>query len=171
MSFAAAFRASTIGLDIGSSAVRAVGLRRTRSGWSLTAAADAPFPLTDGDGTAPSAAVTAEVIRQALDGLRMPKARVAAALSGHVIVKRLSLPAMTAAELAEAIPWEAEQYIRSTRRRADRLPGRERRRQSAATMGDCWSRRKDRIEDRGGQAHRAPDRGARCQAFASRTPA
>jgi len=28
-----------------------------------------------------------------------------------VIVKRLSLPAMTDAELAEAIPWEAEQYI------------------------------------------------------------
>jgi type IV pilus assembly protein PilM len=28
-----------------------------------------------------------------------------------VIVKRLSLPAMSDAELNEAIPWEAEQYI------------------------------------------------------------
>jgi type IV pilus assembly protein PilM len=36
---------------------------------------------------------------------------VTAALSGHVIVKRLSLPTMSRAELAEAIPWEAEQYI------------------------------------------------------------
>jgi type IV pilus assembly protein PilM len=37
---------------------------------------------------------------------------VASALSGHaVIVKRLALPAMSQAELAEAIPWEAEQYI------------------------------------------------------------
>ena len=35
-----------------------------------------------------------------------------AALSGHaVIVKRLSLPAMSQAELGDAIPWEAEQYI------------------------------------------------------------
>jgi type IV pilus assembly protein PilM len=40
------------------------------------------------------------------------RARVATALSGHsVIVKRLSLPCMSQAELSEAIPWEAEQYI------------------------------------------------------------
>ena len=42
----------------------------------------------------------------------MKRARVASALSGHaVIVKRLSLPSMSQAELADAIPWEAEQYI------------------------------------------------------------
>jgi type IV pilus assembly protein PilM len=38
-------------------------------------------------------------------------ARVAAALSGHVIVERLSLPAMTRTALAEAIRWEAEQHV------------------------------------------------------------
>ena len=37
---------------------------------------------------------------------------VAASLSGNaVIVKKISLPAMTEAELAESIYWEAEQYI------------------------------------------------------------
>ena len=42
----------------------------------------------------------------------MRRARVSAASSGHaVIVKRLSLPAMSQAELGDAIPWEAEQYI------------------------------------------------------------
>ncbi len=42
----------------------------------------------------------------------MRRARVSAALSGHaVIVKRLSLPSMSEAELGDAIPWEAEQYI------------------------------------------------------------
>jgi type IV pilus assembly protein PilM len=47
-----------------------------------------------------------------LDSLRLRRARVATALSGHaVIVKRLSLPTMSQAELNEAIPWEAEQYI------------------------------------------------------------
>jgi type IV pilus assembly protein PilM len=44
--------------------------------------------------------------------MRLKRARVTAALSGHaVIVKRLSLPPMSQAELNEAIPWEAEQYI------------------------------------------------------------
>ncbi len=53
-----------------------------------------------------------EAVSQVLDSMKMRRARVAAALSGHaVIVKRLSLPAMTEAELGEAIPWEAEQYI------------------------------------------------------------
>jgi len=33
-------------------------------------------------------------------------------LSGHsVIIKKIQLPAMTDAELAESIQWEAEQYI------------------------------------------------------------
>jgi type IV pilus assembly protein PilM len=40
------------------------------------------------------------------------RAAVNSALAGHaVIVKRLSMPAMSTAELTEAIPWEAEQYI------------------------------------------------------------
>ena len=37
---------------------------------------------------------------------------VAASLSGNaVIVKKITLPVMTEAELAESIYWEAEQYI------------------------------------------------------------
>jgi type IV pilus assembly protein PilM len=78
----------------------------------LTGAGEAPLSLDDGrEGAAADPIEVAGAIRQALDGVRMPRARVAAALSGHVIVKRLSLPAMNRAELAEAIPWEAEQYI------------------------------------------------------------
>ncbi|MBW2278864.1 MAG: type IV pilus assembly protein PilM, partial [Deltaproteobacteria bacterium] len=41
-----------------------------------------------------------------------PSTPVATAVSGHhVIVKRISLPVMSDAELAESIHWEAEQYI------------------------------------------------------------
>ncbi len=41
-----------------------------------------------------------------------PSTPVATALCGHhVIVKRISLPVMSDAELAESIHWEAEQYI------------------------------------------------------------
>jgi type IV pilus assembly protein PilM len=47
-----------------------------------------------------------------LDTLGLRRAHIATALSGQaVIVKRLALPPMRAEELAEAIPWEAEQYI------------------------------------------------------------
>jgi type IV pilus assembly protein PilM len=113
MDLGAAFRPPTVGLDIGSSAVKAVVLRRGRAGWSLVAAGEAPIPegsFQDGTATEPTAVSAA--VSGLLDSLRLRRARVATALSGHsVIVKRLSLPSMSQAELAEAIPWEAEQYI------------------------------------------------------------
>jgi len=102
-----------VGLDIGSSGVKAVVLRRGRGGWSLVAAGEAPLPegsLQDGAAAEPT--VVSETVSQLLDSLRLRRARIVAALSGHaVIVKRLSLPTMSQAELNEAIPWEAEQYI------------------------------------------------------------
>src|SRR5689334_6244438 len=108
MALGSAFRQSVIGLDIGSSGVKVVALRQSRSGWSLTAAAEAELESADG---AASSAQVAGAVRRALDVLGMKRAPIAAALSGHaVIVKRLQLPAMSATELAEAIPWEAEQY-------------------------------------------------------------
>ncbi|MFO7302962.1 MAG: type IV pilus assembly protein PilM [Acidobacteriota bacterium] len=107
------FRPPMVGLDIGSSAVKAVVLRRGRGGWSLVAAGEAPVP--DGsiqDGAAAEPTVVSEAVSNLLDSMRLKRARVTAALSGHaVIVKRLSLPPMSQAELNEAIPWEAEQYI------------------------------------------------------------
>jgi type IV pilus assembly protein PilM len=106
-------RPSTVGVDIGSSAVKAVSLRRGRGGWSLVAAAEAPLP--DGsmqDGAVADPALVSDTVSQLLDSMKVRRATVASALSGHaVIVKRLALPAMSQAELAEAIPWEAEQYI------------------------------------------------------------
>jgi type IV pilus assembly protein PilM len=113
MVLGAAFRPSLVGLDIGSSAVKAVALKRGRGGWSLVAAGEAPLP--DGslqDGAAAEPTTVSAVVSDLLDAMRLRRAKVAAALSGHaVIVKRLSLPAMSQAELSEAIPWEAEQYI------------------------------------------------------------
>lgn len=113
MVLGAAFRPPSVGLDIGSSAVKAVALKRNRNGWSLVAAGESPVP--DGamaDGAAAQPAAVSEAVSNVLGTMKMRRARVAAALSGHaVIVKRLSLPSMSQAELNEAIPWEAEQYI------------------------------------------------------------
>ena len=113
MNFGSFIRSSTVGVDIGSSAVKAVCMRRGRSGWSLVAAGEAPLP--DGsiqDGAVADPGLVSDTVSQLLDSLKLRRASVASALSGHaVIVKRLSLPSMSAAELTEAIPWEAEQYI------------------------------------------------------------
>lgn len=113
MVFGSLFRPPTVGVDIGSGAVKAVALRRGRTGWSLVAAGEAPLPEGSvHDGAAAEPAAVSETVNQLLETLRMRRARVASALSGHaVIVKRLSLPAMSQAELNDAIPWEAEQYI------------------------------------------------------------
>jgi type IV pilus assembly protein PilM len=93
--------------------VKAVVLKRGRGGWSLVAAGEAPMPVGSlQDGTAAEPTAISEAVSGLLDSMKMRRARVAAALAGHaVIVKRLSLPSMSQAELAEAIPWEAEQYI------------------------------------------------------------
>ncbi len=113
MALASPFRPPTVGLDIGSSAVKAVVLKKGRSGWSLVAAGETPLPETSApDGGAPEPEAVSGAVSQLFDSIRLRRARVAAALSGHaVIVKRLSMPTMTEAELGEAIPWEAEQYI------------------------------------------------------------
>jgi type IV pilus assembly protein PilM len=113
MAFSSSFRPPIVGLDIGSSAVKAVVLKKARSGWSLVAAGESPLPEgTLEDGATADPAIVSGAVSQLLDTLRVRRGRVAAALSGHaVIVKRLSMPAMSDAELSEAIPWEAEQYI------------------------------------------------------------
>ena len=107
---------SVVGLDIGSSAVKAVELRPHGKGWKVSAWGVEPIPadsIVDGaiiDGTA-----VADAIRRLFDNTRggSPRGKqVAASLSGNaVIVKKITVPAMTEAELADSIVWEAEQYI------------------------------------------------------------
>lgn len=110
---ALAFRPTAVGLDIGSSTVKAVALQKRRSGWALLASGEVAVTHPDGPNafTVDPLAVS-EAIRQLFATLRLKRARIAAALTGHaVVVKRLTLPSMSPAALAEAMPWEAEQYI------------------------------------------------------------
>jgi type IV pilus assembly protein PilM len=102
-----------VGLDIGSSAVKAVELKLTGKSYRVTAFGSEAVPpdsIVDGaiiDGTA-----VADAIRRLFDGNAFKSKDVAASLSGNaVIVKKINLPVMTEAELAESIYWEAEQYI------------------------------------------------------------
>jgi type IV pilus assembly protein PilM len=104
---------SLVGLDIGSSAVKAVELKPAGKGYKVTAFGSEPVPPDSiVDGAIIDGAAVADAIRRLFDGRGVKTKDVAASLSGNaVIVKKITLPIMTEAELAESIYWEAEQYI------------------------------------------------------------
>lgn len=104
---------SVVGLDIGSSAVKAVELKPSGKGYKVTAFGSEPVPPDSiVDGAIIDGAAVADAIRRLFDGRKIKVKEVAASLSGNaVIVKKITLPTMTDAELAESIFWEAEQYI------------------------------------------------------------
>jgi type IV pilus assembly protein PilM len=107
---------SLIGLDIGDSSVKVVELKELGKGRGYQLAKLAWEPLSTEaivDGQIMDSQLVTETIQRLFQRCRVkPSTPVAMALSGHhVIVKRISLPVMSEAELAESIHWEAEQYI------------------------------------------------------------
>ena len=105
---------SVVGLDIGSSAVKAVELKATGTSYRVAAFGSQPIPPDSiVDGAIVDAGAVADAIRRVFDANKAFKTRdVCASLSGNaVIVKKITLPVMTQAELDESIYWEAEQYI------------------------------------------------------------
>ena len=107
-------RAKTlVGLDIGSSAVKAVELKAAGKSYKVIAfGAESVPPDSIVDGAIIDGAAVADAIRRLFESRKIQTSDVAASLSGNaVIVKKITLPLMTEAELAESIYWEAEQYI------------------------------------------------------------
>src|SRR5262252_5692573 len=104
---------AVVGLDIGSSAVKAVELKASGKNYKVVAFAIQPVPPDSiVDGAIIDGAAVADAIRRVFENKQFKTKEVAASLSGNaVIVKKISLPVMTASELAESIYWEAEQYI------------------------------------------------------------
>jgi type IV pilus assembly protein PilM len=104
---------AVVGLDIGSSAVKAVELKPAGKAFRVAAFATEPVPPDSiVDGAIIDGGAVAEAIRRLFDRKAFKTKEVAASLSGNaVIVKKISLPIMTEAELGESIYWEAEQYI------------------------------------------------------------
>ena len=104
---------SLVGLDIGSSAVKAVELKPAGKAYKVSAfGSEVVPPDSIVDGAIIDGSVVAEAIRRLFAGLGIKTKDVAASLSGNaVIVKKITLPVMTESELAESIYWEAEQYI------------------------------------------------------------
>jgi type IV pilus assembly protein PilM len=104
---------AVVGLDIGSSAVKAVELKAVGKSYKVAAFASEPVPPDSiVDGAIIDGAAVADAIRRLFANKAFKCKDVAASLSGNaVIVKKINLPVMTEAELAESIYWEAEQYI------------------------------------------------------------
>jgi len=104
---------SLVGLDIGSSAVKAVELKPAGRAYRVVAWGSEPLPPDSiVDGAIIDGAAVADAVRRLFESRAIRTRDVAASLSGNaVIVKKITLAAMTDAELADSIYWEAEQYI------------------------------------------------------------
>jgi type IV pilus assembly protein PilM len=102
-----------IGLDIGSSSIKVVGLKEDKRSLKLTSFGIEPLPPQSiVDGTIMNQGAVVDAIRTVWDRLRLRSKEVALAIAGHsVIIKKIAVPVMTRDELAEQIPWEAEHHI------------------------------------------------------------
>lgn len=103
----------TIGLDIGSSTIKAVSVDHSGASPLLTGIAHHPLPsgaILDGE-IADSEAVAA-CIRGAVDALDVPARCVVTAVGGRdIMIKKIRMDRMAVDDAREAIRWEAEQYV------------------------------------------------------------
>ncbi|HEY2899659.1 MAG TPA: type IV pilus assembly protein PilM [Polyangia bacterium] len=102
-----------IGLDIGSSSIKILQVKKTSKGIRLLDFGIEPLPAqTIVDGSIMDQSSVVEAIRKLKATLGIRNKRAATAISGHsVIIKKIQLPQMTADELSQQLPFEAEQHI------------------------------------------------------------
>jgi len=103
-----------VGCDIGSSAIKLVELKPLKNGeFQLVHAATAELsPEAIVDGAIMDSSLVVEALSHLISENNIKNSNFGTSLSGHsVIIKRIQLPSMTEAELAESIQWEAEQYV------------------------------------------------------------
>lgn len=105
---------SPIGLDIGSSHIKAVQLNDTKSGYELAFAEMQPLPsevIVDGAVADKNTLVASLKDLMGRAGIKSGDAVIG--VSGHssVIIKKITIPMMTEEELSTSIKYEAEQYI------------------------------------------------------------
>lgn len=102
-----------IGLDIGSSSVKLVELGESKNGFKLQNLGISPLPPEAiVDGALMDSVTIIDTIRELVNNAKTKTKNVVTSVSGHsVIVKKITLPLMSDAELEESIQWEAERYI------------------------------------------------------------
>ncbi len=104
----------TIGLDIGSSYIKAIQLNETRSGYELALFDMMPIsPELIVESSIIDAIRLTESLKELIKKAKIKAKSAVISISGHssVIIKRISLPEMSEEELSESIKFEAEQYV------------------------------------------------------------
>jgi len=102
-----------VGVDIGTHSIKVVELKLSGKSINLQSFGIAPVPpQAIVDGAILDKGAIVECLQALLREHKIKCTQAVMGLSGHsVIVKKISLPEMTEAELEESIHWEAEQYI------------------------------------------------------------
>ena len=105
--------ATLVGVDVGSSAVKVVELTRAPGGGAAARAGLRPLPPESVvKGAVVDPAGVADALRDVLEEAGIRGREVALALPGSaVVVREISLPRMSPAELAGSIGWEAERHV------------------------------------------------------------
>ncbi len=102
-----------VGVDIGASSIKVVQLKETRKKLQIVRWGWAPLPpQTIIDGHVMNSGVVTEGLARIFHDGKIQQRDVAISVYGQsVIVRKISVPMMTPAELDEQIHWEAEQHI------------------------------------------------------------
>ncbi len=102
-----------VGLDIGTSSVKAVVLKKSAKGYSLESLGIEPLPPeVIVDRSILDAAVVVDAITKLFSQNRIKVKDVAISMSGNaVIVKKIPIPYQSSQDLQESIRWEAEPHI------------------------------------------------------------
>ncbi len=105
--------ANLVGVDIGSAGVKVALVKESRGKLELSRFGyEALPPHTVVDGNVMNRGAVVEALRRTLAQAKITSKECALSVSGHmVIIKKISVPMMTDAELDEQIHWEAEQHI------------------------------------------------------------
>ena len=104
---------NALGLDIGSNTIKLVQIKRSNQGLQLDNYAMSELaPEAIYEGGIHDASEVVNTIQELASSLQLKSKHVALSIGGHsVIVKKITLPAMSDEELAESISWEADHYI------------------------------------------------------------
>ncbi len=104
---------SLVGLDIGSSSIKAATLKKKKNKYVLQSFGIKPLPPESiVDRHIMDTAAVIKAIKDLFAERKIKERDVAISVSGHsVIIKKIEMPLMGGEELEEQVKWEAEQYI------------------------------------------------------------
>lgn len=102
-----------VGVDIGTASIKVCQVKETRKGLGLIRLGYAPLgPQVIVDGQVMDSGAVVETLQKVFHDAKIRQKECALSVSGQsVIIRKITVPMMTEAELEEQIQWEAEQHI------------------------------------------------------------